>query len=76
MTIGLDKPLYILPFDHRGPFQTKLFGWKRARVGLGDLQRPRRGGCSYQAAGRRHQLGVQRIAEAENPEQDTSCNSE
>jgi hypothetical protein len=20
--------LYILPFDHRGSFQTKLFGWK------------------------------------------------
>lgn len=26
-TIGFDKPLYILPFDHRGSFQTKLFGW-------------------------------------------------
>src|ERR1700745_3175467 len=23
-----DKPLYILPFDHRGSFQTKMFGWK------------------------------------------------
>ena len=28
MTIGLDKPLYILPFDHRATFQTKMFGWK------------------------------------------------
>jgi myo-inositol catabolism protein IolC len=28
MAIGFDKPLYILPFDHRGSFQTKLFGWK------------------------------------------------
>jgi myo-inositol catabolism protein IolC len=28
MTIGFDKPLYIQPFDHRGSFQTKLFGWK------------------------------------------------
>jgi 5-dehydro-2-deoxygluconokinase len=28
MAIGYDKPLYILPFDHRGSFQTKLFGWK------------------------------------------------
>jgi myo-inositol catabolism protein IolC len=28
MTIGYDKPLYILPFDHRGSFQTKMFGWK------------------------------------------------
>jgi myo-inositol catabolism protein IolC len=26
-TIGFDKPLYILPFDHRGSFQTKMFGW-------------------------------------------------
>jgi len=28
MTPGFDQPLYILPFDHRGSFQTKLFGWK------------------------------------------------
>jgi len=27
MTIGYDKPLYILPFDHRGTFETKMFGW-------------------------------------------------
>jgi hypothetical protein len=27
-TIGYDKPLYILSFDHRGSFQTKMFGWK------------------------------------------------
>ncbi len=26
-TVGYDRPLYILPFDHRGSFQTKLFGW-------------------------------------------------
>jgi 5-dehydro-2-deoxygluconokinase len=26
-TIGYDKPLYVLPFDHRGSFQTKMFGW-------------------------------------------------
>jgi len=25
---GFDKPLYILPFDHRGSFETKMFGWK------------------------------------------------
>ena len=24
---GFDQPLYILPFDHRGSFQTKMFGW-------------------------------------------------
>ena len=28
MTIGFDKPLYIQPFDHRGSFETKMFGWK------------------------------------------------
>jgi 5-dehydro-2-deoxygluconokinase len=28
MSIGYDKLLYILPFDHRGSFQTKMFGWK------------------------------------------------
>src|SRR5438874_5277623 len=30
MAIGFDQPLYILPFDHRGSFQTKMFGWKGA----------------------------------------------
>jgi myo-inositol catabolism protein IolC len=28
MTIGYNKPLYILPFDHRSSFETGLFGWK------------------------------------------------
>src|SRR5262245_9824601 len=27
MPRGYDRPLYILPFDHRGSFQTRLFGW-------------------------------------------------
>ena len=30
MTVGFDQPLYVLPFDHRGTFQTKMFGWKGA----------------------------------------------
>ena len=25
--IGFNKPFYILPFDHRGSFQSKMFGW-------------------------------------------------
>lgn len=25
--LGFDQPLYILPFDHRGSFQKKMFGW-------------------------------------------------
>src|SRR5271169_5815591 len=28
MTLGFDKPLYVLPFDHRGSFETKMFGWE------------------------------------------------
>jgi myo-inositol catabolism protein IolC len=27
-TIGYDKPLYVLPYDHRGSFETKMFGWQ------------------------------------------------
>jgi myo-inositol catabolism protein IolC len=30
MTHGFDRPLYVLPFDHRGSFQTGMFGWKGA----------------------------------------------
>ena len=30
MALGYTHPLYILPFDHRGSFQTKMFGWKGA----------------------------------------------
>jgi myo-inositol catabolism protein IolC len=30
MTLGYNKPLYILPFDHRATFQTGMFGWKGA----------------------------------------------
>src|SRR5260370_10780979 len=26
--LGFDKPLYILPFDHRGSFQERMFGWE------------------------------------------------
>lgn len=27
---GFDRPLYIEPFDHRGSFETGMFGWKGA----------------------------------------------
>jgi 5-dehydro-2-deoxygluconokinase len=30
VTYGYDKPLYFLPFDHRGSFATGMFGWKGA----------------------------------------------
>lgn len=26
--LGYDQPLYLLPFDHRASFQSKLFGWE------------------------------------------------
>ncbi len=29
-TRGFDEPLYIQPFDHRGSFETGMFGWKGA----------------------------------------------
>src|SRR3989475_10232307 len=29
-TVGFDRPLYVLPFDHRGSFQAKMFGWQGA----------------------------------------------
>jgi len=28
MPRGYDQPLYVLPFDHRGSFETKMFGWE------------------------------------------------
>jgi 5-dehydro-2-deoxygluconokinase len=28
MTVGYDKPLYVLPFDHRATFSEQMFGWK------------------------------------------------
>ena len=28
MTLGYDRPLYVLPFDHRASFETGMFGWK------------------------------------------------
>jgi hypothetical protein len=30
MTQELDRPLYVLPFDHRGSFETGMFGWTGA----------------------------------------------
>ena len=33
---GYDQPLYILPFDHRGSFETKMFGWNEPLDGRAD----------------------------------------
>ena len=27
MPRGYDRALHVLPFDHRGSFETKMFGW-------------------------------------------------
>ena len=27
MTVGYDKRLYVLPFDHRATFSKNMFGW-------------------------------------------------
>ena len=32
MTRGFDRPLYILPFGHRGSFETKMFGWEGSAI--------------------------------------------
>jgi myo-inositol catabolism protein IolC len=29
-TVGFDQSLYVLPFDHRASFETKMFGWRGA----------------------------------------------
>ena len=28
MKLGYDKPLYVLPFDHRASFSKEMFGWE------------------------------------------------
>jgi myo-inositol catabolism protein IolC len=30
MAVGYDRPLYVLPYDHRGTFQKNMFGWTGA----------------------------------------------
>src|SRR6476660_134236 len=27
-SLGYDRPLYLMPFDHRGSFELKMFGWR------------------------------------------------
>ena len=61
MPRGYDQPLYILPFDHRGSFQTRMFGWKRSMTAeqtaeiaarqAGDLRRLQGGGRRRRARG-------------------------
>ena len=33
MSLGYAKPLYVLPFDHRGTFQKGMFGWSGTLTG-------------------------------------------
>jgi hypothetical protein len=43
MIRGFDRPLYLLPFDHRASFETKMFGWEGA-LDAQQAQGSRRGG--------------------------------
>jgi len=53
---GYRKPLYILPFDHRGSFETGMFGWKGAltvqqTAQIADAKQIIYEGLDYQAPG-------------------------
>jgi hypothetical protein len=47
LTPGFDRPLYILAFDHRGSFETGMFGWKGAltQQQTAQIADPNSGGC-------------------------------
>ena len=56
--LGYDKPLYILPFDHRSSFELKMFGWEddltpeQTAQNIAFAGRAlRRNGCSGKALG-------------------------
>ena len=34
MTVGFDRPSYVLSFDQRESFQTKMYGWKGTLTGF------------------------------------------
>ena len=40
MARGYHRPLYVLPFDHRGSFETGMFGWKGADLRCVLLRHP------------------------------------
>jgi 5-dehydro-2-deoxygluconokinase len=39
MARGYERRLYILPFDHRGSFETKMFGWRDPLTAAGGRDR-------------------------------------
>ena len=47
MTLGYDKPLYLLAFDHRGSFEQDLFGVVRAGAGRGARRHHQRSRRSF-----------------------------
>lgn len=57
-TLGFNRPLYILPFDHRGSFQTKLFGWSGGLTTEQTLQIARSKQVIYDAFRAAISLGV------------------
>jgi hypothetical protein len=41
MTIGYDRPLYVLPFDHRGTFRKNMLSWSGTLTEWKDGRRAR-----------------------------------
>lgn len=60
MSVGYDKPLYVLPFDHRGSFQTKMFGWKGTLSAEQTAEIARAKGVIYDGFQQALSLGVPR----------------
>ena len=60
MTIGYDKPLYVLPFDHRATFSKTMFGWEGPlSAGTDGANRRHQGGDLRRLQGGRRRRGPQ-----------------
>ena len=60
MPRGYDPPLYIQPFDHRGSFQTKMFGWQSPLSDARQQRSPAPSGSSTMAFLQRSRAGYRR----------------
>ena len=40
MDLGFDRPLYLLPFDHRESFKNRMFGWQGPLTGDQTAHKP------------------------------------
>ena len=48
-----DKPLYVLPFDHRATFTKNMFGWEAADAGTNGGNLGREAGLLWQTVSQR-----------------------